>query len=257
MPETVTHFGAEALVDGAFHAAFRRSEEGLSPLLQQFHLQTVFPLADDCSGGRPRFDSGTPVGRQAVFLAAVKNGADAPGETPHGQRNRCDSKHQTAPLRPTPDALSPEVRAGKGTAPVRFDISHPVGEIDLFAVQFQRSLERMPHTDDSVGTLHSRKKSEQPHNVRLENSKRAVAQGTVEGKPILLNMEGDPLAVEAGWPDLDLKRLPGELKLRLRVLQPPCCIARNDLERGGTAASAVEMKRGNQREGLSLRELVL
>ena len=225
MPEAVAHFGAKTFVDGTFHAAFHRSAEGLPPLVQQFHFQTVFPLADECSGGGPFLNSGTPVGCQTVFLAAVKNGADAADKTPHRQRNRRDGKHQTAPLWPIPDALSPEVHAGKGIAPVRLNISDSVGEVEALAVQIQCSTERMPHTDDAVGTLHSCKKPERPHDVGPEGGKRAVAQRAMEGKSVLLNVENAPLAAEAGWPNFDLKWLPGEFELCLRILQPPCRIA--------------------------------
>ena len=44
---------------------------------------------------------------------------------------------------------------------------------------------------------------------------------TVKGKTVPLNVEADSLTGKAGLPDLDPKRLPGNLQLRLRVLQPP------------------------------------
>ena len=67
----IAHLRAEALVDGALHAALYRSMEGLPLLVQQFNFQAVFPLTDHCAGGRPRFDFDAPVGCQAVFPATV------------------------------------------------------------------------------------------------------------------------------------------------------------------------------------------
>ena len=99
----------------------------------------------------------------------------------------------------------------------------------------------MPHTDDAVRTLHSRKKSKRPHNIRAEDSERAIAQRAVEGKAILLNVEAYPLTAEAGLPDLNLKGL-------LKGL---------NLQRGGTASCTVNMKRGNQRKSLTMPVLVL
>ena len=79
----------------------------------------------------------------------------------------------------------------------------------------------MPHADNAVGTLHPCEKPKGPHDVRPEGGKGAIAQCAAEGKTILLNMEGNPLTAKAGLPDLNLKRPPGEGKLRLRILQPP------------------------------------
>ena len=42
-PEAVAHLCAEALVDGALHAALHWGAEGLPPLVQQFNFQAVFP----------------------------------------------------------------------------------------------------------------------------------------------------------------------------------------------------------------------
>ena len=61
-PEAVAHLCAEALVDGALHAALYRSTEGLPPLVQQFYFQAVLPLTDHRTGGRPLFNFGASVG---------------------------------------------------------------------------------------------------------------------------------------------------------------------------------------------------
>lgn len=257
MPEAIAYLRAEALVDGPRHAALCRGPEGLPPLVQKLCFQTVLPLADYRGRGGPSLDSGAPVGGQAVFPAAVKDGADTAGETSHGQGNRRNRKHQAAGLRAIPYALGPEVLAGKGSAPVRLDISGPVGKIQGLAVQLQRSAQTVSHADDAVGALHPREKPERPHDVGLESGKWAIAQSTPERKAVPLNLEVDPLTAEAGQPKLDLERLPGDLKLFCRVLQPPRAVVGNDLERRGTASPAVDMEGGNQRESLSLPGLVL
>ena len=42
---------------------------------------------------------------------------------------------------------------------------------------------------------------------------KAVAQGALKGEAVLLDMEVNPLLIEAGLPDLYLKGLSGDLKL--------------------------------------------
>ena len=79
----------------------------------------------------------------------------------------------------------------------------------------------MSHADNAVGALHPCEKSKRPHDVRPQDGKWAVAQRAAERKAVLPDMEADPLAAEAGLPDLNLKRLTGGLQLFLRVLQPP------------------------------------
>ena len=72
-----------------------------------------------------------------------------------------------------------------------------------------------------MGALHPREKPKRPHDVRLEGGKRAIAQSAPERKTVLLDLEGRPLAAEAGQPELNSERLPGYLKLFRWVLQPP------------------------------------
>ena len=213
VPETVAHLRAKALVDGALHATLHRGTERLPPFAQQLRLQVVLPLTDHRAGGGPRFNSDAPVGCQPVFLTAGKNRTDTAGEAAHRQRNCRDGKHQTALLRPIPKALSPKVLAWKGAASVCFNIPSTVGEIQALAVQFQCSIQGMAHTDDAMKALHPGKETERPHDVGLEDSKGAVAQGPTEGKAVLLDMEVDPLTAETGLPDLHLKGPPGDLKL--------------------------------------------
>ena len=210
MPEAIAYLRAKALVDGPRHAALRRGPEDLPPLVQKFYFQAVLPLADYRGRGRPSFDSGAPISCQAVFPAAVKDGADTAGEASHGQGNRRDRKHQATTFRLVPYALGPEVLAGKGTAPVRLDISGPVGKIQGLAVQLQRSAQRVPHADNAVGALHPREKPERPHDVGLKGGKRAIAQSAPERKTVPLDLEVDLLTAEAGQPKLNLKRLPGD-----------------------------------------------
>ena len=71
----------------------------------------------------------------------------------------------------------------------------------------------MAHTDDAVGALHPGEESERPHDVGLQGSKGTVAQGPLKGEAVLLDMEVNPLLIEAGLPDLYLKGLSGDLKL--------------------------------------------
>ena len=184
-------------------------------------FRTVPPLTDHRAGGGPCLDLDSSVGGQPVFLTAIQNGADTAGEAAHRQRDRRNGKHQTAKLQPAPDALCPEVFAGKRTAPVCLNIPGSVREIQTLAVQFQRSTQGMPHADDAVDALHPGEETERTDDVRLEDSKGAVAQGSTEGKAVLLDMEVDPLFTKVGLPDLHLKRLPGDLQLCFRVLQPP------------------------------------
>ena len=176
MPEAVAHLRTEAFVDGALHAALYWSPEGLPLLVQQFDFQVVLPLTDHRTGGRPLVNFGAPVGCQAVFPATVQNRADTAGEAAHRQGDRRNCKHQTAALRAVPNALRPEVFAGKRAALICFDVSDPVGEVQTLAVQLQRSTQGMPHADDAVGALHSCEKSKRPHNVRPQSGKRTVAQ---------------------------------------------------------------------------------
>ena len=213
MPEAIAHLRAEALVDGALHAALHRSPERLPPFVQQLRLQAVLPLTNHRTGGGPRLDSDAPVGCQTVFPASIKDRADAAGEAAHRQRNRRNGKHQTAPLRPVPKALDPEVLAGKRAAPVCLDIADSVGEIQALAVQLQRSLQRVPHADDAMRALHPGEEPERPHDVRLQGSKGTITQGALEGEAVLLDMEVDPLFAETGLPDLHLKGSLGDLKL--------------------------------------------
>ena len=175
MPEAIAHLRAEALVDGALHAALHRSPERLPPFTQQFRLQAVPPLTDHRAGGGPRLDLDSSVGGQPVFPPAIQNGADTAGEAAHRQGDRRDGKHQTTLIRSIPKALGPEVLAGKRVASVCFDVSDPVGEIQTLAVQFQRSTQRMPHADDAVGALHPGEETERLHDVRPQSSKRTIA----------------------------------------------------------------------------------
>lgn len=213
VPEAVAYLCAEALVDGALHAALHWSPERLPPFAQQFRLQAVPPLTDYRAGGGPRLDSDAPVGCQTVFPASIKDRADTAGEAAHRQGNCRDGKHQTAPLRPVPDTLRPEILAGKRAAPVRLDISGSAGEIQAFAVQFQRSLQRVPHADDAMRALHPGEEPERPHDVGSEDGKGTVAQNPLKREAVPLDMEVDPLLTEAGLPDLHLKGSPGDLKL--------------------------------------------
>ena len=144
VPEAIAHLRAEALMDGALHAALYWSPEGLPPFAQQLRLQAVLPLTDHRAGGGPRLYFDAPVGGQTVFPATVQNGADTAGETAHRQRDRCDGKHQVAPLRSVPKALGPEVLAGKRAAPIHLDIAGSVREIQALAVQFQAPLRECP-----------------------------------------------------------------------------------------------------------------
>ena len=213
MPETVAHLRTEALVDGALHAALHRGAKGLPPFAQQLRLQTVPPLTDYRAGGGPRLDSDAPVGCQTVFPASIKDRTDTAGETAHRQRDRRNGEHQATLLRPIPKALRPEVLAGKGATPVHLDIADSVGETQALAVQLQCSLQGVPHADNAVGTLHPGEETERPHDVRPEDSKGAIVQGSPEGETVLLDMEVDSLFTEAGLPDLHLKGPPGDLKL--------------------------------------------
>lgn len=131
-------------------------------VIEKDGVQTVLSLADHRGRGGPRLDSGAPVSCQAVFPAAVKDGADTAGEASHRQGNCRDCQHQAAGLCPVPCALSPEVPAGKRTAPVRLDVSDPVGKIQGLAVQLQQSAQGVPHADDTVGALHPRKNRNGP-----------------------------------------------------------------------------------------------
>ena len=221
VPEAVTNLCAETLVDGALHAALYWSPEGLPPLVQQFYLQAILSLTDHRASGGPRLDFDAPIGGQAVFPATVQNGADAASEAAHRQGDRRNCKHQTAALWAVPNTLCPKVSVGKGAAPVCFNVSNPVGEIQTLAVQFQRSTQGMPHADDAVGALHSCEKSKRPHNVRPQSGKRTVAQRAAEGKIVLPDMEVNPLTAKAGLSNLYLKRLPGDFQMCFRVFQPP------------------------------------
>ena len=221
MPEAVARLRAEAFMNGALHAALHRSPEGLPPLIQQFDFQVVLPLTDHRTGGRPLVNFGAPVGGQAVFPAAVQYGADATGKAARRQGNRRNGEHQTAALRSGPNALCPEVFGGKRAAPVCFNVSNPVGEVQTLTVQFQRSTQGMTHTDDAVGALHSCEKSKRSHNVRPQSGKRTVAQRAAEGKIVLPDMEVNPLTAKAGLSNLYLKRLPGDFQMCFRVFQPP------------------------------------
>ena len=213
VPEAVAHLRAEALVNGALHAALHRSLEGLPPFAQQLRPQAVLSLSDNRTGRGPRLDSDAPVGCQTVFSASAKNRADAAGEAVHRQRNRRDGKHQTARFRPIPKTLHPQVLAGKRAASIRLNIPGSTGEIQALAVQLQCSLQGVPHADDAVGALHSSEEPKRPHDVGPEDGKGAITQGALEEEAVPLDMEVDPLLAETGLPDLYLKGLPGDLKL--------------------------------------------
>ena len=62
MPEAVAHLRAEALMNGALHAALHWGSKGLPPFIHQLRLQTVLSLADYRTGGGPRFNPDAPVG---------------------------------------------------------------------------------------------------------------------------------------------------------------------------------------------------
>ena len=64
----IAHLRAEALVDGALHAALYRSTEGLPLLVQQFNFQAILSLADYRTGGGPCLDSDASVGCQTYSL---------------------------------------------------------------------------------------------------------------------------------------------------------------------------------------------
>ena len=64
----IAHLRAEALVDGALHAALYRSMEGLPLLVQQFNFQAILSLADYRTGGGPCLDSDASVGCQTYSL---------------------------------------------------------------------------------------------------------------------------------------------------------------------------------------------
>ena len=211
MPKAVADLRTEALVDSALHAAICWGAERLSALVQHLYFQTVLPLADHRAGEGPRLDFGAPVGSQTVFPAAGKDRADTAGEAAHGQRDRRNCKHQADAFWSVPKALGPEVCAGKGAAPVHFNISHSTGEIQGLSVQLQRSRQGMSHTDDAVRALHSPQKPERPHDIGAEDGKGAVMQCAMEGKALLLDIEVNPLTAKAGLPDLHLKGPPGDL----------------------------------------------
>ena len=190
MPEAVAYLRAETLVDGVLHTALHWDPERLPLFVQRFYLQAVLPLTDYRAGGGPRLDSDAPVGCWTVFPASIKDRADTAGETAHRQRDRRDGKHQTARFRPIPDALRPEVLAGKRAALVHLGIADSVREIQALAVQLQRSAQRMPYADDAVGALHPSEEPEQSHDVGPEDGKGAAAQGSLEGEAVLLNYGG-------------------------------------------------------------------
>ena len=82
-------------------------------------------------------------------------------------------------------------------------------------------------------------------------------KGALEGEAALPDLEVDSLTAEGGVPDLKVKRPAGDLQLCLRVFQPPRSAVGNDLEGGGAAPFCVDVERGNQRQGLAPRGLVL
>lgn len=231
--------------------------ERLRPRFQQLHLQPVLALPDGGPGGRPFLDPGAPVCGQAVFPALVQDRADTAGKAAHREGNGGDGQHEAAPLRAVPSALGPEVGAGEGAAPVGLDIAHPVGEVDLLAVQTQRALEGVPHAENAVGALHCAKEPEGPHDVGPQGGKGAVAQRAVEGKAVLLHVEVDTLAAKGGLPEPHLKPLWVGVELRGRELQPPGLAVGNDLERGGAAAAGVHVKGGDQSQSLPGLALML
>ena len=127
---------------------------------------------------------------------------------PHRQRNCCNREHQAASLRPVPQTLGPEVLAGEGAAPVCLNVPDSIREIQMLAVQFQHAFQGVSHADNAVGTLHSCKKSERPHDVGPKDGKGTIAQCTLEGKIPLPDMESNSLPAKTGLPNLNVKRLP-------------------------------------------------
>lgn len=84
-------------------------------------------------------------------------------------RNR---HHNRARLRKAV-ALQPEIRAGKGRAAVRFDVSVAAVETVWFAVNGHAAAERVRHTDDAVAAFH-REESKRSHDVRVQRRQRSV-----------------------------------------------------------------------------------
>ena len=255
-PEPAAETGPEALVDGTAHNALRRRPQRMSPALRQLHRQAVLSLADHRAGGGPPFHPGAPVGGQPVLPALMAHRADAAGEPSRRKRHGGHRQHQPAVRRPAPGALSPEVGAGEGPAPVGLHVAGAAGEIQTLAVEHQRSLQRVPHAEHPMGALHPRQEPERTHDVRPKGREGTAPQDAVEGESLPLDMEPGAGVVEDVLAHPDLKLFLRGLKLRARIFQPPAPPVRENLEGRAPPPLSVNVEGGDQGQGRAFSGLI-
>ena len=217
-------------MDGAAHNAPGRRPQRTPLPCQQLRRQAVSPLPYCHAGGRPLFHPAAPVGGQTVFPAAVKHRTDTAGKPDARQGNDGSGEHHAAGTGSLPDALGPEVLAGKGAAPVRLNVPRPPGKIQRFSVQRQAPLQGMAHADDAVSALHAGEEPERAHDVRSQGCKGPKAYRAAEGDPLPRDMEAQPLVSEQAFPYPNAEHPLKSAELRIR--QPPGLPVRKDLERG-------------------------
>ena len=124
-PKAIVYFCTQAFMDGAFHSSVHRGTKRLTVLFQYPYLQAVFPLADTCPRGRPCFNFSSPISRQPIFPAMVKDCANTAGKATHRQRNCCRRKHQAVIPCPVPAALCPKIGVRERPPAIGFKVSRP------------------------------------------------------------------------------------------------------------------------------------
>ncbi|MPN49681.1 hypothetical protein SDC9_197303 [bioreactor metagenome] len=147
-------------------------------------------------------------------------------------------------------ALRPEVAGGDGGSPISLQIAAVIRKHQLFPVDGERPVHRMPQAEHAMPALQERHKTKRPHNVGGGPEERAVAECSLQREALRPDVQRAPvLRKDAGaQPDLKpprprRKRSGGEI----RLVRPVVC---NDLQGGGGLTRRVCVEGGDQRDGI-------
>ena len=142
-------------------------------------------------------------------------------------------------------------------APVGLDVPRAAGKIQPFSVQRQAPLQRVPHADDAVGTLHAGDKPERAHDVRSEGRERPIAHRAVKGQSLPLHTQARLLSGKQALSHLNVKHLLRSAERRAGIFQPPGLSVCDDLKGCAAPSCPIDMKGGDEGEGCPIPGLML
>ncbi|MGM9589984.1 MAG: hypothetical protein ACI3V0_07425 [Faecousia sp.] len=133
------------------------------------YCQNEATLLDEDFAGCDFDRFGPQIGGKAVFLSVQKHNADDSGEMNTTNRDICNGEHQRTIGEA---ALCPSIVPGKGIPPVAFDIADSIMKNIGDSIDEKFTINRMPHTVNTVPALHERHIPERTHDVVFDRRER-------------------------------------------------------------------------------------